>query len=1130
MAIQDEKILILDGACGSNLQEMVIPASAWGAYEGCNEWLNLSAPEVIQQLHAMFLAAGSTVIETNTFGAGEIVLAEYDLADRVEEINHAAVENARKAIAAAGRPAENRPAYIAGSVGPTTKLPSLGHIAASELRVAFVRQICSLIEAGVDMLIFETCQDLLQARTAVIAAGEAFEKTGKTLPVMVSVTIETTGTMLVGADIAAAAASLEPLGLFSLGLNCATGPKMMESHIRYLSRNWPGRISCVPNAGMPQVIDGKTCYQLSPAEYAEAMKHFVVSEGVSIVGGCCGTRPAHIAELVGALKGVAPARRDVTWRPQLASGYQSVDIRQDPAPMMIGERANASGSKKFRQLLLDEDFQGALKVGLDQEASGAAHALDLCVAYAGRDEAADMTKLVGMFAESVKLPVVIDSTSPEVIAQALSRYPGRAIINSINLEDGGENLARVCKLAKKYGGACIALTIDEDGMAMTAEKKVEVARRIYDLAVGEYGLRPCDLIFDSLTFTIGSGDDKLRDAGAETLRGLAGIKQTLPGVFTTLGLSNISFGLSPASRKILNSLYLHEAVEVGLDTAIVDAAKILPLSSISEEDRQLSLNLIYNRKTDEAPDPLAAFIRHFSEHTDADDDETGDEHKPAEQAISERVLAGDREGLGDLVEILLQRRPAVSIINDLLIPAMRRVGDLFSRGEMLLPFVLQSAEVMKRTVDLLEPHLDKHAAGSSAKILLATVAGDVHDVGKNLVDIILSNNGYTVYNVGIKVTAETIIAKARELEADVIGLSGLLVKSAIVMKENLPQFAETGMTQPILLGGAALTRKFVAADCAPEYPTGKVIYCADAFAGLAAMRAFEDGTLESTTYSPDADNEPAAAKAKNVTIIHDNPVPPAPFTGTRHITNIDPRDLFGFVNKQSLFRGRWGYRRGNMPAEEYDKLIGEKVLPMYEKLKARCEREVLIAPKVAYGYFPCCSRGDSLLIDLAGKQLELAFPRQASVPGLCIADYFHTADEGGDIASMFVVTIGSRLREVTLDLFEKNEYHDYMILHAFGVELTDALAEFWHEKIRCEMGFESGQPKTTTGYAAQDYRGSRYGFGYPSCPDLDAHKIVFELLRPEEIGVTLTETMEMVPEMSSSAIVAHHPQAKYFAV
>jgi 5-methyltetrahydrofolate--homocysteine methyltransferase len=1102
---------------------MDIPDSAWQGREGCNEFLNVSAPEIVQTLHGMFLDAGSNVIETNTFGASSVVLAEYDLQDQVEAINLAAVKNARAAIEACGRQA-----WVAGSVGPTTKLPSLGHIGVDELAEAFRGQIRALLSGGVDLVIVETCQDLLQARTAVIAAQETMAELKREVPIMVSLTIETTGTMLVGADVAAAATSLQPLGLFSLGLNCATGPAGMESHIRYLSQNWPSRVSAIPNAGMPEVVDGQTCYRLEPEAYAEALRGFVENEGVSICGGCCGTRPEHIAALSKALQGLTPKPRDITPTPRLASSYQSVDIKQEPAPMMIGERCNANGSRKFRELLLAEDYDGCLKVAADQEAAGAAHALDLCVAYAGRDETGDMVKLVEMFRESVKLPLVVDSTTPQVVVEALKRYPGRAIINSINLEDGGETLDNICRIARKYGTAVIALTIGPDGMAMTADEKLAVAKDIYDRAVNTHGLQPGDLIFDVLTFTIGSGDEKLRDAGIQTLEGIRKVKAELPGVFTTLGLSNISFGLSPASRRVLNSVFLHEAIEAGLDTAIVDAGKILPMSQIDDADREVCLNLIYNR-TDEVDEPLATFIEHFSDHQHEDDDED-DADRPAEQALREKVIRGDREGLEDLVAILIRRHAPTNVINNILIPAMRHVGELFGRGDMLLPFVLQSAEVMKRAVDILEPHMPKAEEGHSVSVLLATVFGDVHDIGKNLVDIILSNNGYKVHNIGIKIGAETIIEKAKELDVDVIGLSGLLVKSALVMQENMGQFAEAGLTQPILLGGAALTQKFVAQDCVPGYTTGKVVYCPDAFAGLHAMQEFEAGELQATTWS-EADSKPAMKPGvKSTAVSRDNPVPQPPFLGAKAVTDIDVEKVFSYVNEQALFRGRWGYRRGKMDKDEYQALITEKVQPLYEDLKRRSVAEGLIQPKVAYGYFKCHSDGEKLLVDNDGRELTFEFPRQGEAPHLCISDYYHTTEEGGDVCGFFVATIGEKLREITQELFEGDEYHDYLVMHAFGVEVTDAVAEYWHEVMRSELGFENDRPETLAGYAVQEYRGSRYGFGYPACPDLDAHRGVFELLDCDAIGVSLTENMEMVPEMSTSAIVAHHPQAKYFAV
>ncbi|MBP2673420.1 MAG: 5-methyltetrahydrofolate--homocysteine S-methyltransferase, cobalamin-dependent [Deltaproteobacteria bacterium] len=1121
----DRDLLLFDGACGTNLQRVEIPASAWQGHEGCNEFLNVSAAGLIRDWHESFLSAGSMVLETNTFGANGIVLAEYGLEGRVAEINRAAVENAREAIRRTGADA-----YIAGSLGPTTKLPSLGHIGREALSAAYAEQVRALVDAGADLLIFETCQDLLQVKIALVSCFETLESMRRDVPVMVSLTVESTGTMLVGTDVAAALAALEPYPLFSLGLNCATGPEGMISHVRHLCRNYRGRVSCIPNAGIPAVSGGKTVYPLSPEAFAAQVSAFVREEGVSIVGGCCGTTPEHIRKLREALEGARPAARDAAAKPSLGSLYQAVEIRQEIPPFLIGERCNANGSKRFRELLLADDFDGALRIALDQQRDGA-HALDLCTAYAGRDELADIETMARLFARSVHAPMVVDSTQAACIEAALSIHPGRCLVNSVNLEDGGKNLERVCRAARRHGAAVIALTIDEKGMALTAGEKVAVAKRIHDLAVGRYGLRPQDLVFDVLTFTIGSGDESLTGSAAETLAAVRRVKEELPGVFTSLGVSNISFGLAPASRKALNSVFLHEAVAAGLDMAIIDAGKILPMSTIPVADREACLDLIHNRPRPDGEPPLSAFIRHFAVAPSAAEKSASEKDRPAlppEEELAEKVLSGDPEGLEDLLAILLSRRPAASIINQLLVPAMRRVGDLFGRGEMLLPFVLKSAEVMKRAVDRLTPYLEKSEAEGGRKVLLATVAGDVHDIGKNLVDIILSNNGYRVFNLGIKVPAETIIEKAASLGVDVIGLSGLLVKSALVMKENLPQFAAAGLTTPVLLGGAALTEKFVARECAPAYP-GPVVYCADAFAGLSALREFEAGTLKSTVFESEG---PAAMipGPKGASVARDVPAPEPPFLGRRHVTGIDPALLFPYVNEQALFRGRWGFRRGKMTAEAYSELIRDKVRPMYEELKARAVSERILRPQVAYGWFRCFSEGDTLAVEHEGRLFRFPFPRQGAAPHLCIADYFRRQEDGGDVAGFFVATVGDGIAPATRELFEADRYHDYLMLHAFGVEVTDALAEYWHEVMRSELGIAGDRPSSLSGYVAQEYRGSRYGFGYPSCPDLAAHLPVFELLDPGKIGVTLTESMEMVPEQTTSAIVVHHPQAKYFAV
>ncbi len=816
-------------------------------------------------------------------------------------------------------------------------------------------------------------------------------------------------------------------------------------------------------------------------------------------------------------------------KPSLSSLYQAMELRQPIPPLIIGERTNANGSKLFRERLLADDFQGCLQIGIEQEANGA-QVLDVCAAYAGRDELRDMCELVTRFACSLKIPLMIDSTTPEVIEACLKLYPGRCVVNSINLEDGGKTARRICGLLKKYGAAVVALTISEKGMAMTAEDKVATARRLYDLAVGECGLRPSDLLFDALTFTVGAGDPTLRDAAVQTLCAIREIKAAMPGVGAVLGVSNISFGLSPASRRVLNSVFLHEAVEAGLDAAIVDAGKVIPFARISEADRAACLDLLYDRGGDPERSPLVRFIEHFQAAAPAAVVEKREARfDGVERAVFAQVVEGSKEHLEDNLSMLLHRLAPLAVVNQILVPAMRRVGELFGRGELLLPFVLQSAEVMKKAVTWLEPLMEKGDDRRQTRVLLATVQGDVHDIGKNLVDIILSNNGYKVINLGIKVPAETIIEKAREHRADVIGLSGLLVKSTLVMRESLKQFREAGLTQPVLLGGAALTPRFVAESCAPVYGA-PVVYCADAFAGLKSVRAHEEGRLASTVWLASGAAQALTPGARDAEIARDNPVPAAPFLGARHVEEVALSDLWPYVNRQALFRGRWGYRRGKLSAGEYETLVNEKVLPVYDGLVRRATEEGLVRPKVAYGYFRCHSEGDALCVEDGASRHLFRFPRQTEAPHLCIADYFKSEAEGGDVAGFFVVSVGDAIDREAHRLYAENRYHDYLMLHGFGVEVTDALAEYWHAVMRRELGIADREPEDMAGFVTQHYQGSRFGFGYPACPDLEAHRPVFALLRPERIGVTLTETMQMVPEMSTSAIVAHHPQAKYFAV
>ncbi|MDD5306415.1 MAG: homocysteine S-methyltransferase family protein [Deltaproteobacteria bacterium] len=1107
MTIRDEKLLILDGACGSNIQAMGLPASVWDGREGCNEILNLTAPEAVVRLHESFLDAGAMVLETNTFGATSIVLAEYGLEGEVDRINRAAVAHARKAIA--GKPRR----YVAGSVGPTTKLPTLGHIGFAQMRDAYRAQVRALVESGVDLLLVETCQDLLQLKIALVACFEILSETHADAPVSVSVTMEPSGAMLLGSAMGAVAAVVKPFPVFSLGLNCATGPDRMRSHVVALSRLWPGRISCVPNAGIPEVEDGRTRYPLTPALFAAPLREFVAEHGVSLVGGCCGTTPAHIAALARALEGVVPAERAPEWKPCLASLYQAVDTAQEIPPLLVGERLNANGSKKFKEKLLADDYDGAIAIARDQESKGA-HLLDLCCAYAGRDEKADMTAMVTRLVTAARAPLVIDSTNPLAIEAALERYPGRCLVNSVNLEDGGRTLDRVAALARKFGAALVALTIGPRGMAMTADDKLAVARDIFERATRKHGLAPEDLFFDALTFTLGSGDATMRRAAVETLAAIPRIKAAFPGARTILGVSNVSFGLPSAARPVLNSVFLHEAISAGLDAAIVDAGKILPLARIAPADRDICLDLVHDREREPGTTPLAAFLAHFAARKPkADDKGAAGETGPAEKALEERILSGDREDLDDLLHVLLERRRPLSIVNEILVPAMRRVGDLFGRGEMLLPFVLESAEVMRRAVAILEPHMDKGEMEAGTRILLATVQGDVHDIGKNLADIILSNNGYKVFNIGTNVPTETIIEKAKELRVDAIGLSGLLVKSALHMKESLPAFRAAGLGVPVLLGGAALTRRFVAEGCVPAYG-GKVVYCPDAFAGLMAVQELESGALESTRAAPTGGG--IVPDGRDAGIDHSIAPPSPPFLGARRVTGIDIAYVLPHLKEQALFRTRWGFKRAGLDPAEHEALIEKTARPALAAFVERCKAGGLVDLQVAYGWFRCRSDGDKVVIETASGDREIPFPRQEFAPGRCIADFFRSKAEGGDVAGFLLATVGPRLLEEAKRLFEAGSFKDYMMLHGFGAELAEALTEYWHGVMREEIGVGE--------------RGARYGFGYPACPDMAGNAVVAELVGASEIGVTLTSSFQLVPELSTSAIVALHPDAKYFAV
>jgi 5-methyltetrahydrofolate--homocysteine methyltransferase len=1126
MTIRDETLIIFDGAYGSTLSSMGLPDAAWDGRPGCTEVLNLTSPDAVRGLHRAYLDAGAMALETNTFGGSRVVLGEYGLGDRVAEINAAAVRIAKEAIG--GEPGR----YVVGSVGPTTKLPSLGHIERGALYAAMREQIEALVGAGADAVIVETCQDMWQSKIAVVAAFDALEALKIDVPILLSVTLEAAGTMLVGSSIEAVVATFAPYPLFSLGLNCALGPAQMAPHVETLCRTWPGRVSVMPNAGLPEVRDGKTFYPLAPDELARRLRAFV-EMGVSIVGGCCGTGPAHIRAVSEAVGGMEPKARELVPRPALSSLFAAVDLAQEPRPLVIGERMNTHGSRKFKKLLLDEAFDDAARLGPEQERRGA-HALDVCVAYAGRDEKADAVALVSKLSGTARAPLVVDSTRPEVIEAALEAAPGRCIINSINLEDGGKTARRVLALAKRHGAAVIALTIDRDGMAMTAERKLAVAREIRALAVDEMGLAPSDLLFDALTFTLGAGDPSLETAAVETLEAIRRIKAELPGVFTSLGVSNCSFGLPPEARPFLNSVLLHEALRAGLDAAIVDAGSILPVARIADADRRACEDLVFNRAAADGTTPLTAFLAHFGARAkDEGAKRDGAPRERPEDALTAKVLDGDKSELADLLEILRARRAPLDIINAVLVPAMRKVGELFGRGEMLLPFVLKSAEVVKESVRHLEGAMERQSGAGKVRVLLATVAGDVHDIGKNLVEIILSNNGYEVVNLGINVPAERIAEEARARNVDAIGLSGLLVKSALEMSRSLPLYRDAGLTAPILLGGAALSARFVAEECVPKYGA-PVVYCADAFAGLAAMRDLERGALRATAVAAKPERGGRATigdgdAPKRAALDRSNAVPTPPFLGARHVIDLDPAALYPLVNREILFRARWGFKRGAMAEAEHRALIAERAEPALAQLRARLEAERLVEPKVAYGWFRARSEGNRLVVSHEGAERVFDFPRQSFAPHLCLADYFKTAEEGGDVVGVFVGTIGGRALKEAQRLYEANAYQEYLLLHGLATELADALAESWHDAMCREIGVTN--PHLANGAkGGTAARGQRYGIGYPACPDLALQRLVFDLVRPDAIGVELTELFEMVPETTTSALVVHHPAADYFAL
>jgi len=1163
MPVQDyldsvnDRLVVFDGAFGTFIQALDLTADDFGGaeLEGCNEMLCLTRPDVIAAMHDDFFAVGVDVVETASFGSFSTVLKEYGIADRTHALNVASARIAKEV--ASGWAGDGRPRYVAGSIGPGTKLPSIGHIGFVELRDAYEEQARGLLEGGVDLFIIETCMDLLQAKAAMTACRRAMKAEGRTVPMQVQVTIETTGRMLLGSEIGAAMTSLLAMKPDVLGINCATGPTEMQEHLRYLSQHSPVPIAVLPNAGLPSVVDGRTHYDLTPEELARFHRHHVADLGVGIVGGCCGTTPAHLAAVIEAVKDVEPVRRSPNYEPSVTSIYSPVTLRQDLSFLIIGERTNANGSKAFRDAMLVEDWDTCTRMATEQIREGA-HVLDVCVDYVGRDGTADMDEIARRFATQASVPLVIDSTEPPVLEAALQHIGGRAILNSANLEDGelpGSRLDRVMSLAREYGCAVICLLIDERGQARDVEWKMEIAHRIHQIASERYGLSASDLLFDALTFPLSTGDDDLRRDAMYTIEAIKRIKEEIPGALTTLGVSNVSFGLSPAARHVLNSVFLHECVQAGLDSAIVHAGKIVPLAKIADEQRDVCLDLIYDRRgvreDGQAYDPLQHLLEVFADVKSVKavrEDRSG---WPVEERLKHRIIDGERDGLVDeLDEAMDSGLPALDIVNDVLLDGMRVVGELFGSGQMQLPFVLQSAETMKSAVAHLEPHMEKVGGGSAkGRLVLATVKGDVHDIGKNLVDIICTNNGYDVHNLGIKVGISDMVAKVKEVDADALGMSGLLVKSTLIMRENLEELNALGLTDiPVLLGGAALTRSYVERDLRQVYE-GRLFYGRDAFEGLNTLEKLmgmkragewdEDfGRVPTGRVLPEktgrGGSDDVELPARSPEVVVDNPVFRPPFIGSRVVKGLSLDDLAAYVNETALFRNQWQFRP---EGGETDDEFKARIRPMFRQQLAEAKASGVLVPQVVYGYFPVNGDGEELIVwESESRDAELCryrFPRQRQEPFLCISDFFRPWDDGAgevDFAAFHIVTMGSAVSEATARLFADNHYQEYLLLHGLGVEMAEALAEYWHHRIRTEWGFVDEDGPTLRGLFRQQYRGGRYSWGYPACPDLEDNATVARLLGADRLGIEVSEETgwQYQPEQTTSAIICHHPRAKYF--
>ena len=1157
-----ERIVVFDGAMGTNLQVQNLSLDDFGGprFEGCNENLLVTRPDAVEKVHAGFLDVGCDVVETNSFNGTPVDFAEYDIADKAYDMNVLAAQLAKRV--ASDYSTKDKPRWVAGSMGPGRKLPTLGHISFKDLRDAYAVQTRGLLDGGVDLLIVETCQDLLQTKAALAAIFGHFKESHRRVPVIAQVTIEVFGTMLNGTEISAALTALAPFPIDVVGMNCGTGPKHMTESIRYICENAPLPVSVLPNAGLPSVVEGKMHYDETPQSFTAQLVHFASDFGANIVGGCCGTTPAHLRLVVEAMQQITPKERHAKTLPAASSIYIQQPYVQDASFLIVGERVNASGSKKMRDLLNAEDWDGLVALGKEQEREGA-HILDVNVDFVGRDGEADMHELASRLVTNVKIPLMFDSTEWQKMEAGLQHAGGKSILNSTNYEDGVPRFAKVIELAKTYGASVVIGTIDEEGMARTSEGKFRIAKRAYEQATNELGLPASDIFFDSLALPISTGIEEDRRNALETIKAIRQIKAELPGAFTILGVSNISFGLNQASRIVLNSVFLHDAVEAGLDSAIVNASKIEPLNRIGEQELKVARELIYDERKFEGDvcvyDPLTEFTKLF-EGVKAKASKKASKGETVEERLKNHIIDGEKIGLEDELRTGLEKYSALDIINNILLDGMKVVGDLFGSGQMQLPFVLQSAEAMKSAVRFLEPFMEKKG-GATAKgtMVLATVKGDVHDIGKNLVDIILTNNGYKVLNLGIKQPIEAILQAYNENGADAIGMSGLLVKSTLIMRENLELMNERGIKVPVVLGGAALTRKYVEDDLKSLYK-GQLYYARDAFAGLHTMDQLvgetESGADEKRAgptgleVADDVEDligeeaklgirktpkprKPAGDTTHTVrsNVSRDVPIPPAPFYGSRMVENVSLADVFSFINETALFKGQWQFKQGRMPLAEYQALVREKVRPIYQELKKRSVQEKLIVPKVVYGYYQCQSEGNDLIVYDQNKEVRFTFPRQPAGKHLCLADFFAAKDSGRmDVVAFHLVTVGRRASEYSHELFNADNYSDYLYFHGLSVESAEALAELWHKRIREELGIAGQDSPELTRLFKQEYQGSRFSFGYPACPRLEDQQKLFSLLNPSRIDVELSEEFQLEPEQSTSAIIVHHPEAKYFSI